>query len=132
MGITDRFIAGGVTSADSPVQDELIAGNANLLVSRKGTLVSGQNLKRGALLGRITTGGKLTLSLSASSDGSQTPVAVLAHDTDATGGDTETLFYERGDFNQAAITFGTAHTADSVRAALRSLGVTLVKPYGVA
>lgn len=130
--ITDRFIAGGVDTAASPVHDELIAGNAALLVSRKGILVSGQNLKRGALLGVITASGKLTLSLSASSDGSQTPVSVLAHDTDASAGDAETLFYERGDFNQAAITFGTGHTADSVRAGLRTLGITLIKPYGVA
>ena len=132
MPVTDRFIAGGIASADSPLYAELIAGNSHLLVSRKGTLVSGQNLKRGALLGRITSGGKLTLSLSASSDGSQVPTAVLAHDTDASASDAETLFYERGDFNQAAMTFGTGHTADSVRAGLRSLGITLIKPYGVA
>lgn len=131
MPITDHFLA-GADSATSPADDNLIAGNTHLLVSRKGTLVSGQNLKRGALLGRITTGGKLTLSLSASSDGSQNPVAVLAHDTDASAADTETLVYDRGDFNEAAVTFGTAHTADSVRTALRALGITLIKPYGVA
>lgn len=132
MPITDRFIAGGVTTAASPVYQELIAGNASLLVSRKGTLLAGQVLPRGALLGRITASGKLVLSTSAATDGSQTPVAVLAHDTDASAGDTETLFYDRGDFNQAAMAYGAGHTPDSVRAALRTLGITLIKPYGVA
>ena len=132
MPITDRFVAGGVNTAASPVYQELIAGNAELLTSRKGVLVAGQSLKRGALLGRITASGKLTLSTAAASDGSQVPTAVLTHDTDTTAADVETLFYERGDFNQAAMTFGAGHTADSVRAGLRTLGITLIKPYGVA
>ncbi len=132
MPITDRFIAGGVTTAASPVYRELIAGNSELLVSRKGTLASGQVLARGALLGRITASGKLVLSTAAATDGSQAPVAVLAHDTDASVADAETLFYERGDFNQAAMTFGAGHTPDSVRAGLRTLGITLIKPYGAA
>ena len=132
MGITDRFIAGGVTTVDSPVQGELVAANAHLLLSRKGTLVAGQILRRGALLGRITASGKLTLSAAASSDGSQTPVAVLVHDTDASAADAETLYYERGDFNAASVTYGAGHTAASVRADLRALGITLIQPYGAA
>lgn len=128
----DTSLAAGVTSASSPVYVELIAGNADLLVSRKGTLASGQNLTRGAVLGVVTAGGAFKLSASAASDGSQTPVAVLAHDTDATAAAAETLVYERGDFNQAAMTFGVGHTADSVRAALRTVGITIIKPYGVA
>lgn len=128
----DRFLAGGIETATSPVYVELIAGNTDLLASRKGTLVAGQNLKRGALLGKVTTGGAYKLSLSTASDGSEVPTAVLVHDTDATSAAQEILFYERGDFNQAAVTFGAAHTADTVRAGLRTLGITLIKPYGVA
>ncbi|RYF47394.1 MAG: head decoration protein [Comamonadaceae bacterium] len=130
--MTDRYLAGGVAAADSPVSVELIAGNTNLLASRKGTLVAGQNLKRGALLGKVSAGGAFKLSLSTATDGSEVPTAVLVHDTDATAAAKEILFYERGDFNQAAITFGAAHTADTVRAGLRTLGITLIKPYGVA
>ena len=33
--------------------DKLIAGNAHLLVGRKVTIISGQNLTRGAVLGKI-------------------------------------------------------------------------------
>lgn len=128
----DTTLAAGVTSATSPNEVELIANNSGLLWPAKGTLASGQNLKRGALVGRITTGGKYVLSLAAASDGSQAPAGVLVHDTDATAGDVEALVYQRGDFNQAAMTFGTGHTPASVRDALRDAGIFIHKPYGVA
>lgn len=126
--MSDQTLAAGASAA-SPTTDQLIAGNDHLLVSRKVTMAAGQKHLRGALLGKLTSGGAYVLSLSAATDGSQVPVAVLAHDTDATSAAAETLVYERGDFNQAAITFGTAHTADSVRDGLRGLGIFLVKPY---
>lgn len=128
----DTTLAAGVSSANSPVSVELIANNSGLLFPRKITLLAGQNLKRGALLGKVTASGKYVLSLAASSDGSQAPVEVLVHDTDATAGDVETLAYDRGDFNQAAMTFGTGHTPASVRDGLRALGIFIHKPYGVA
>lgn len=102
--------------------DNLING-AIPIATRGGTLISGQNLSRGALLGIITASGKYTLSLSAAGDGSQTPVAILAEDKDASGGDEETLVYEKGQFNESAMTFGTGHTADSVRDGLRDKGI---------
>lgn len=104
--------------------DRLVVGD-HPLITRSGTLLSGQNLTRGALLGRITTGGKLTLSLSASSDGSQTPVAILAEDCDASAADKACLFYEAGEFDQAAMTFGASHTADTVRDALAARSIYL-------
>ena len=113
-------------NSDSYSPDKLIAGNSHLLISRSVTLISGQNLTRGALLGKITTGGKYTLSLSAPNDGSQIPTAILAEDCDASGGDKTCLIFERGDFNQNAMTFGTGHTADSVREGLRSKQITLI------
>lgn len=106
--------------------DRLVAGNAHLLVGKKITLNSGQNLGRGALLGKITSGGNYTLSLSASNDGSEVPDMVLAEATDASGGDTVTLAYSRGDFDEREITFGTGHTADSVRETLRGKSIVLV------
>jgi len=128
----DRTLANGVSSANSPIGVELIANNADLLVGRKVLLAAGQNLLRGALLGRVTATGAYVLSAAAASDGSQAPVAVLVHDTDATAAATETLIYERGDFNVAAMTFGAGHSIDSTRDALRDGGIYLIKPYGVA
>ncbi|MGL6222783.1 MAG: head decoration protein [Steroidobacteraceae bacterium] len=107
--------------------DNLSAGDYPVR-TRKVTIVSGQNLVRGALLGQITTGGKYNLSLSAASDGSQTPRAILAEDIDASGGDKEAVVYISGDFNERAITYGTAHTAATVREGLRDQNIYLHAP----
>jgi len=122
-----------MTSYRAAVLDEgtyahrpLIAGNAHLLVGRTVTIASGANLKEGALLGAITASGKYKLSASAASDGSEKPDLILAEDIDATGGDRQALAYARGDFNANAINFGAGHTADSVREALRTKGITLL------
>lgn len=108
----------------SYAHDDLFAGEFPR-VTRKETLVSGQNLTRGAVVGKITTGGKLALSLSGAADGSQTPFAILAEDCDASGGDKDCLIYLSGEFNEAALTIGTAHTADSIRDGLRDKSIYL-------
>lgn len=205
-------------SAGSYTPDRLVAGNADLLLARKVTLLSGQNLLRGALLGKATVGaatpaanagntggsgtigavtvgagakagvyqlvciepgtnagkftvedpdgvqigvatvavafsagglgftisdatdfvsgdgftitvaagsGKFLSSLAAAADGSQIPDAVLAEDCDASAGDKEALAFFRGDFREDGITFGTGHTAASVREVLRDKGINL-------
>lgn len=110
--------------AETYTPDRLIAGGFPI-VTQNEVLVSGQNLQRGALLGRITTGGKLTLSTTGASDGSQTPIAILADAVDASGGDKTCGVYLSGEFNEAAVIFGASHTAASTRAALRALGIYL-------
>lgn len=113
-------------SSDIFEPDALLAGNTGLLLSKKVTLLSGQNLTRGALLGKITANGKYLLSLAAAGDGSEVPDAVLAEDADASAGDIEALVFYRGDFNQNAMTFGGGHTAATVREGLRSKGISLI------
>lgn len=108
--------------------DQLIGSNSELLESRKYTLVSGQNVLRGTVLGVITTGGKLSKSLSAASDGSQTPFGIAVDDVDASAGDKEILVYVRGNFNEHALIVGTAHTLASIREGLRSKGIILQTP----
>ncbi|MBL8518193.1 MAG: head decoration protein [Betaproteobacteria bacterium] len=108
--------------------DRLIAGPADLILTRQITLISGQNLTRGAVLGKITASGKYNLSLSAAGDGSQTPDAILAEDCNASGGDKVTIAYFKGRFNEDRLTFGTAHTAASTQEGLRAKGIDLVKP----
>lgn len=56
---------------------------------------------------------KFKLSASAAVDGSQVPVAVLAEDCAAAGGDKVSSIYLTGEFNAAAMTFGTGHTKAS-------------------
>ena len=117
-------------SSDAYVPDGLIANEPALLLSEKITLLSGQNLKRGALLGKITAGGKYVLSLAAAGDGSQVPARVLVDDVDASAGDKEALGYRRGDFLDKGITFGTGHTAASVKDALADIGIFIIAAQG--
>jgi hypothetical protein len=91
--------------------------------TKKRTLVSGQNLARGAVLGIITTGGRLTLSASAASDGSQTPRYILAESCNASAADAECVVYETGSFNGAAMILGAGHTLASIEQGLRSNGI---------
>lgn len=106
--------------------DSLIASNADLLVGRKVTILSGQTLVRGSVLGKITTGGKYNLSLSAAVDGSQTPDLILGEAADASGGDTTAMAYARGDFTASALTLGASHTIASIQEGLRAKGITLL------
>lgn len=114
-------------SSTSYTPDRLLAGDFPR-ETQTVTLISGQNLARGAVLGKITASGKYTLSLSASGDGSQTPVAILAADTDASGGDKLAPIYLSGDFNEDRVTLGAGHTVASVRDGLRDLAIYLKKP----
>jgi len=124
---TDHLRASGFTDYTSNKIDNLFGGDSESWAEKE-TLVSGQTLLRGAVLGRITTGGKMTLALSASSDGSQTPVAVLAEDCDASGGDKECMVYKAGCFNESALTLGTGITLDkATRHALRGLDIYIRK-----
>lgn len=99
----------------------LIAGNFPIAHSSI-TLLSGQNVGRGAVLGRVTASGKYKLSASAASDGSEVPVAIAAEPIDATAGDAAGPAYHTGEFNAAQLAFGAGHTAASVEAALRARG----------
>ena len=111
-------------SQDTYTPDRLIAGD-HPLITETVTIGSGSNLVRGAVLGRITASGKFILSLSGASDGSQTPVAILADDAAAAGADVTAGIYVAGEFNAAALTLGASHTAASVRPALRAASIYL-------
>lgn len=88
--------------------------------AKKVTVVDSVALEKGAVLGRITSGGKYKLSAAADSDGSETPTAILAEDTDASGGDVEALVYLSGEFVSDELNFGSGHDAASVESAFRA------------
>jgi len=112
--------------SEGSVPGGLIAGNAGLLISQPIVLLIGENLTRGALLGKITASGKYVLSESAAADGSEVPAAILVEDTDATDADAPTVAYFRGDFIASGVILGAGHTVDSVRPALRDQGIFLI------
>ncbi len=106
--------------------DFLIAGDSDNIIVRTFTLASGQNYPRGAVLGKITANGQLTLSASAANDGSQTAYAVLAKDCDATAGATTGLVYVSGNFTAQALKLGVGQTVASVTEQLRNLSINIV------
>ena len=105
-------------------RDNLLAGDFPI-VTESATIVSGQNLVRGTLLGQITSGGKWNKSAVGAGDGSETPRAILAKDTDASLGDVIGPIYVSGEFNQNQVIYGTGHTAASVKIALKALSIFL-------
>lgn len=106
--------------------DALLAGNAELLVGRKITVLKGEVIPRGTVLGKITASGKYIQSLAAAQDGSETPDLILAEAVDATAADVSALAYARGDFNASALTLGAGHTVASITEGLRAKGITLL------
>ena len=112
-------------SSTSFVPDNLIAGNHDELVGEKITLLSGQNLVRGAVLGKVTASSKYKISLAADTIGSETPDLILAEDCDASAGDKQAIAYSRGDFIAQALTIGTGHTIASIKEGLRDKNIIL-------
>ena len=69
------------------------------------TLVSGQNLVAGQVLGRITASGKYSAyDVGNSPAGVGSAVAILGEDCDATSGDEKTFAYVHGEFNTDELT----------------------------
>ena len=112
------------TSQGTFTPDGIFAGEDDPQ-TRQIVLITGQNLPRGAVLGKITASAKHTLSLSGASDGSQVPVCILAEATDATAADKTTIAHHGGVFDENALTYGTGHTRLTVREQLRDYGIKL-------
>ena len=104
--------------------DNLIAGDYPL-VTGEAVIESGQNLSRGALLGKVAATDKFKLCDSAAADGSENPQGILAEDIDASAADQISTYYLAGEFNEAAIIFGGSDDADTHRAVLRDLNIYL-------
>lgn len=119
--------AGFNNAEGSYTPDGLHAGDFPIR-TRKLTLITGQNLQRGAVLGIITASGKATLSASAAADGSQTPNCILAEDVDATAADKDAVVYISGDFNETALILGAGQTVAGIREGLRNLNIYLHTP----
>lgn len=114
----------GVTH-DAYIPDQLIGGDLKI-VTDDITIASGQVLKRGSVLGKITASGKFVLALAASGDGSQTPARVLVDDVDATGGDANAGSFRQAELNGNALVLGTGITLSAATAALESAAGTNV------
>lgn len=106
--------------------DNLLAGDYPAVTDIR-TIVSGQDLSRGAVLGKVTASGKYTLCDSTAADGSESPVCILAEDCDASEGDVNAEVFLSGQFNEDQLTYGGTDDADTHRDALRDLNIYLKK-----
>jgi hypothetical protein len=109
--------------------DNLVGGDFPVATDTV-TILKGQVLKRGAVLGAITANNKHVLSASAAADGSEEPVVILAEDIDATADDVKAPVYLTGQYNSRALTLGAGHTIASVKKALRPLSIFVKETVG--
>lgn len=104
--------------------DNLVAG-ADMPIMEVGvTLAPGNGvLHRGTLLGIITASGLAVPCKSSASDGSQTPLYILEHDTDtganSSGNSVPAVAYQSGKFNRAAIVLQSGDSIGQFADALR-------------
>lgn len=107
--------------------DGLIAGTQVPVLVEGVTIASGQGLlRRGTVLGVVTSTGKSVAVNKAASDGSQNPRSILTDDIDATTEEVKTTAYISGEFNKNVLSFGgkTDKAAD-FELELRKLGIFL-------
>jgi len=76
--------------------------------------------------------GKYKKAVATAVDGSAVPVAILADDADASGGDVVSGIYLMGEFNSNAITLDVSISLASATASLRPLGIFLKSSVSAA
>ncbi|MFM0243791.1 head decoration protein [Paraburkholderia sediminicola] len=76
-------------------------------------------------LNALEATGNYILSVKTASDGSQTPVGILAMSTNASAGPQMAAVYVMGEFNQNAISFDPSWTLAALQQALRPYGIFL-------
>lgn len=97
----NQFAPGMESSLFLP--DQLIAGTLQLVTDTG--IITGGTYKRGTVLGMVTASGKYKLSVKTATDGSETPVAILVDNVDASTADQNGGLYLMGEFNQNHIIF---------------------------
>jgi hypothetical protein len=113
--------------------DDLIAGDFPLVTSGRETIVSGETITRGTVLGRITASGKLAAVNDADGNGNENPYAVAAEDVDASAGDVDNVsVYYTGTFNENKLSFGGDDDVDDHREACKQIGIFFKKPVTAA
>lgn len=102
---------------------EYILSEANGYRTREvGTLLTGNKLVPGTVLGRITASGKLTVLTPGASDGSQTAAGVLYDNVDATAADKPAVYHARdAEVNGLALTWPVGISAPNKTAAITAL-----------
>ncbi len=108
--------------------DDLLGDPRVLLNTFKRTLVSGEVVVRGEVLGKITSGGKIATYDAGAGDGTEVIYAIALEDTDASGGDIPIRVYITGEFKIPGLTFSASGdtATEAVQNDARALGIILL------
>ncbi|EES9564992.1 head decoration protein [Escherichia coli] len=112
--------------------DQLLCGPLQV-VTKTVTITGGEVYQRGTVLGRMTESGAYTLCKQGAgvTDGSETPVAILADMADASSGDVLAGVYLMGEFNANRVIFDESWDIDDLSVALEKEKIFLRNPVTV-
>lgn len=93
-------------------------------------LAAGQGvLKKGAVIGKMTEGGKYKLVDKKATDGSEVAFKVLAEEVDTTGTDIMAVAFKRGIFRADALYVAEGDTVEDHSEELRALSIYIRSDY---
>lgn len=101
--------------------DNLLAGDFPR-VAMLATLTGG-NYQRGEVLGKIKTSGKYTKAIADGTDGSETPIAILAESVNAENEDKQGIIYFTGEFNADSLSYDSGFTVENLADKLREKSI---------
>jgi hypothetical protein len=96
---------------------------SELVIADSVILKKGQNLKRGAVLGRVKDTGKYKLSDKNAYDGSEIPCAILLEDADATDADKNVPVLLLGVVDGDELIFDDSWDKDELKFELRKMSI---------
>lgn len=102
------------TETESFSVTQLFAGNSDVRTTDV-TVVAGQNLAAGTVVGRITASGKIMKSVIGAVDGSAVPIGIMVNAVDATAADKAGSIYVGGDFNVDALVWDAGYNTDLLK-----------------
>lgn len=98
---------------------------------RQETLLSGEVVVKGDVLGFVTTSGKVRITKSAAVDGSENARVVAFHDVDASGGDKNITVIIKGNVDDSLLLFDGADTLATVVAGQPDTYEMMLRDYGI-
>ena len=88
-------------------------------ITEEGTILSGESVVRGEVVGKVTASGKYIPCDHTVSDGSQIPRGIMVMAIDASAADVTGVFYTHGQFDSDKLTFGGTSDIDDLKDALK-------------
>ena len=95
------------------VEDNLYTGNFPLK-TKPVTVLSGENVVRGQVMGKVTASGKFRACNVGLSDGAEVAEAIMAGDVDASLADVPGITYLTGSFSSNGMTIAQTPSADTL------------------